>query len=93
MPHQWHISRIAAIHKKGDLSDCANYRPISIIVIAYKILAQVLLQRLKTAGAEKRISESQFGFKSGTGTIDALFLTRRAIDKAIKQNSLLFWLL
>ena len=39
---------------------------------------------------KKRVSENQFGFKSGTGTIDALFLARRAIDKAIKQSSPVF---
>ena len=39
-----------------------------------------LLARLKDAGAEKRVWPTQFGFKAGFGTIDALFATRRIMD-------------
>ena len=57
--------------KKGDPSDCNNYWPISLLQIAYKLFAQILLTRLKGAGAEDRIRHTQFGFKSGAGTTDA----------------------
>ncbi len=48
--------------------------------IGYKLVAAILLNRLKQAGAEKRIWNTQFGFKSGSGTADALFAVRRLVD-------------
>ena len=82
VPSQWHEARVVAIYKKGDPTEASNYRPISLLQIGYKLFAQIILQRLKEAGAEKRIWPTQFGFKSGCGTAEALFLARRIIDKA-----------
>ena len=68
--------------KKGDPAICDNYRPISLLAIGYKILAAIILARLKRAGAEDRVWNTQFGFKSGSGTTDALFVARRVLDNA-----------
>ena len=70
------------IFKKGDVADPNNYRPISLLAVGYKVLAAVMLARLKEAGAEDRVSKSQFGFVSGKGTVDALFVARRMVDSA-----------
>ena len=40
-----------------------------------------MLSRLKEAGAEARIWPTQFGFKSKSGTSDALFILRRLLDQ------------
>ena len=82
VPEAWPAARVAAIFKKGDVSSCENYRPISLLPIGYKLYAMVLLNRLKAGGAEDRIWHTQFGFKSKRGTVDALFLARRMIDEA-----------
>ena len=52
----------------------------------YKLFAIILLNRLKGAGVESLICSSQFGFRSGVSTSDALFLARRFIDKATAQR-------
>ena len=54
VPQQWHISRVAAIYKKGDPTEASNYPPNSLLQIGYKLFAQVLLERLKDAGAKGR---------------------------------------
>ena len=51
-----------------------------------------MLDRLKVAGAESRIWSTQYGFKSGSGTADALFMSRRLLDRiwASSDSSAIF---
>ena len=80
------------LFKKGDPALCSNYRPISLLAIGYKILASILLQRLKSAGAENRIWHTQYGFKSNASIIDVLFITRQILDTiwAEKDSQIIF---
>jgi hypothetical protein len=45
-PVQWKKSIIVPIHKKGDKTDCNNYRGISLLSTSFKILSNILLSRL-----------------------------------------------
>ena len=86
VPESWHLQRVAMIFKKGDPALCENYRPICLLNAAYKIFAMILLRRLVEAGADSRIWQTQFGFKRGCGTEDALHCARRAIERAIADR-------
>jgi hypothetical protein len=46
LPVQWKESIIVPVHKKGDKTDCSNYRGISLLSTSYKILSNILLSRL-----------------------------------------------
>jgi hypothetical protein len=46
LPQQWKESIIVPIYKNGDNTDRNNYRGISILSTAYKILSNILLARL-----------------------------------------------
>ena len=49
LPQQFKDAWIIAIYKKkGDCNDCGNYRGISLLSTAGKILAKILLKRLQT---------------------------------------------
>ena len=80
VPESWMLSRVSLIFKKGDPALCENYRPITLLAVGYKLLASILLRRLKDAGAEDRIWQTQYGFRSKCGTTDALFITRRVVE-------------
>ena len=82
VPENWHEHQAALVYKKGDPADCGNYRPICLLNIAYKVFAMVLLRRLLSAGADARMWPSQFGFRPGRSTVDALHCARRAVDRA-----------
>ena len=44
VPDSWHLQRVALIYKKGDPSECGNYRPICLLNSAYKIFAMILFR-------------------------------------------------
>jgi hypothetical protein len=46
MPDQWKESIIIPVHRKGNKTDCNNYRGISLLSISYNILSSILLSRL-----------------------------------------------
>jgi hypothetical protein len=46
LPDQWNMSIIVPIYKKGDKTDCSNYRGISPLSIRDKILSNILPSRL-----------------------------------------------
>jgi len=62
LPEEWKESIIVPIHKKGDKTDCNNYRGISLLPTTYKLLSNVQLSRL-TAYAEEIIRDHKCGFR------------------------------
>jgi len=46
LPEEWKESIIVPIHKKGDKTDCNNYRGITLLPTTYRILSNILLSRL-----------------------------------------------
>ena len=55
------------IYRKGDKTDCSNYRGISLLSTTYKILSNILLSRL-TPHAEEIIGYHQCGFRRNRST-------------------------
>ena len=47
IPSDWNVSVLCPFLKKGDAAVCTNYRGISLLNVAYKILSNVLCERLK----------------------------------------------
>lgn len=41
MPEKWKKGLIVPIHKKGSRSECANYRPITLLNVTYKLLSTI----------------------------------------------------
>ena len=62
------------------MSRAVNYRGISIGANMSRILAKIIMDRLKTA-YETHIGKEQFGFRQNRSTSDAIFITRMIIQK------------
>jgi len=61
LPEEWKELIIVPIYKKGDKTDCNNYRGISLLPITDRILSNILLSRL-IPYAEEVIGDQQCGF-------------------------------
>ena len=72
--------------RKGSKSDCNNYRGISLLAIAGKILGKVLLKRLTSTIIEPVLPESQCGFRANRGTTDMIFCARHIQEKSREQH-------
>ena len=67
---------------KGDIKCCDNHRGISLLCIAGKIYARILLNRLiRHIKSIRLIPESQCGFEAGRSTIDPCFALRQLQEK------------
>ena len=80
LPVERKESIIVPIHKKGDKTDCNNYRGISLLPTTYKILSYILLSSLTTY-AEEIIGDHQCGFRRNRSTTDHLFYIRQMLEK------------
>ena len=78
VPQDFKDATISHLFKnKGKKSICDNHRGISLLCIAGKILARVILNRIITHLVDKIYPESQCGFRSGRGTIDMIKYVRK----------------
>ena len=72
---------------KGNPQICDNYRGISLLSVAGKILARVLLNRLNEHLEQSGfLQESQCGFRKDIGTIDMIFTPRQLQEKCQEQT-------
>ena len=82
MPQEWLEARVVTIFKgKGSDTDPANYRPIALLNVVYKIMAAMIQKRL-AKHMDHHIRPSHFGFRAGKSTQNPLFILRRAMEWA-----------
>ena len=63
VPSDLEIAKVIPIFKKGDKSECCNYRPLSLLNVFNKILEKLVYTRV-VSFLKKIIYTNQFGFRS-----------------------------
>ena len=63
--------------KKGDITDCDNYRPIALTCVLSKVLESLILFRCQCLLST---SSHQFGFKAKHGTDQCVYVLQEVID-------------
>ena len=88
IPQEFKAATIIHLFKrKGNPQICDNHRGISLLSIAGKILARVILNRLNEHLEQSGLlPESQCGFRKDRETIDMIFTARQIQEKCQKQN-------
>jgi hypothetical protein len=72
------------IDKKGDKTNCSNYRGLSLLSTTY-ILSNILLSKLTTYAVEI-IGDHQCGFQNDRLTTDHIFSIRQILEKKWENN-------
>ena len=91
LPQEWKDSNIVTIYKKkGDKSSCGNSRGISLLSVAGKVLAKIMLSRLTTHITEDILPETQCGFRKNRSTLDMIFAARQVQEKCREQDKDLY---
>ena len=87
VPQQWKDAIIMVLHKKKDRTECGNYRGISLVAHAGKILLKIIARRLSEYCERVRILPGeQSGFRPNRSTTDMMFVIRRLQELARKKR-------
>ena len=92
IPKEWKLANIIPIHKKGDISNVKNYRPISLLSVISKVLERCVLRKLRDH-LMLLISSAQHGFIPGrsctTQLVEVLHYIGSNLDSG-KQTDMIF---
>ena len=78
VPQQWKDAVITVLHKKGDKMECGNYRGISLVSHAGKVLLKMVARRLSAYyEAKGLLPEEQGGFRPDRSTTGMMFVVCR----------------
>ena len=88
-PEAWEKVKIKVLHKKGDVENVSNYRPICSLPALYKLFSTILYRRLYPR-LDQEQAEDQAGFRSSYQTTDDL-ATYRMIEQKCHVWSIKMW--
>ena len=88
-PDEWKKVKIKVIHKKGDVEDVSNYRPICSLPAMYKLFSTILYGRLYPMLDQKQ-AEDQAGFRKTYQTKDHL-ATYRLVEQKCQEWGIKMW--
>ena len=61
IPEDWEEGLIIKIPKKGDLSNCINWRGVTLLSIPSKLLTRIILNKIQNT-VEQHLRKKQAGF-------------------------------
>ena len=77
------------ILKKLNAVECADHRTISLISHASKILLKIINNRIQSK-ADMILSKTQFGFRKGCGTREAVGVMRGICERSLEYGNVVF---
>lgn len=86
---EWKRGIIVKLPKKGDLTECCNWRGITILNAVTKILALIILSRIERQ-IEDHMREEQAGFRRNRGCTDQTNTLRIILEQSAEWNAPLF---
>ena len=86
-PEDFLESVVVPMEKKPNATDCGDFRTISLLGHAAKVMLKILTKRIEAkVQAIGHIGEDQFGFRRGVGTRDAIAVLRVLGERSIQHG-------
>ena len=85
-PRQWLTSIFVPLPKKANATKCEEHRLISLICHTLKVFLKIIQFRISRR-CEIDIASSQFGFRQGLGTREALVATQVLVQNCYDQRN------
>ena len=89
VPNDWRCGLIIRLPKKGNLMECGNWRGITLLPMAAKVLGKVIITRIRDA-VDTMLRQEQAGFRRGRRTTEQIFILRNIIEQVIEWNANLY---
>ena len=89
IPDDWSRSLIVKLPKKGDLTVCRNWRGITLMLTAAKVMGRVIVTRIRE-GINQQLRDEQAGYRRGRSTTEQIFVLRNIIEQVIERNACLY---
>ena len=94
-PTEWKRAMVTPLLKKGDPKEKTNYRPVSCLAAASKVLEKIVCQQItRHMESNNLLPDSQHGFRSKRSTMTALSKIQRDWTENTedrKTTGVLFW--
>ncbi|XP_078580636.1 uncharacterized protein LOC144864435 [Branchiostoma floridae x Branchiostoma japonicum] len=88
-PTDWKRGTIIKLPKKGDLTQCKNWRGIMLLSVASKLLCRIILNRTANA-METKLRDNQAGFRANRSCSDQIATLRVIVEQSTEFNSQLY---
>lgn len=85
-PDDMMASIVIPIEKKQGAQECVEFRTISLVSHASKILLKILTRRLE-AKAEAFLGDDQYGFRRGCGTREGIAAMRTLYERSLEHDN------
>ena len=89
VPTNWKEGYLIKLPKKGDLSNCNNYRGITLLSVPGKVFNRILLERMK-GRVDPILRDQQAGFRQDRSCIDQITTLRIIVEQSLEWNSSLY---
>lgn len=88
-PKEWKKGLLVKLPKKGDLTECKNWRGITLLPIASKILTRVILNRIKDV-VDQKLRREQAGFRKDCSCVDLINTLRIILEQSTEFKTPLY---
>lgn len=85
VPLDFQISKTVTLPKKLNTAKCEEFRTLSLISQASKIILKIIQNRLRPI-VEKQLGPDQYGFRQNKGTREAILALRLVADRRLELN-------
>jgi len=89
IPEDWEEGLIIKIPKKRDLSNCNNWRGVTLLSIPSKILTRIILNRIQNT-VEQHLREEQNGFRKHRSCLDLINTLRIIREQSREWQAFLY---